>query len=125
MSIQSKSLEETIAIIKQEEPFEPSFHLHLGSFNVDEPYEDKETYKSLKWVIENQNLKLKKVTWGDIVDLIKEGKFYGWNALQSQSFGYQYFLPHGYTVSPQNPEPGHIGMDFKNKNDEKHNYETF
>ena len=35
MSIQSKSLEETIAIIKQEEPFEPSFHLHLGSFNVE------------------------------------------------------------------------------------------
>ncbi len=118
MSIQSKSLEETIAIIEQEAPFEPSFHLHLGSFNVNEPYEDKEAYKSLKWVIENQNLKLKKVTWGDIVDLIKEGKFYGWNALQSQSFGYQYFLPHGYTVAPQNPEPGHIGMDFKNKNDE-------
>ncbi len=69
MSIQSKSLEETIAIIKQEEPFEPSFHLHLGSFNVNEPYEDKEAYKSLKWVIENQNLKLKKVTWGDTTGL--------------------------------------------------------
>ena len=36
--------------------------------------------------------------------LIKEGKFSGWNALQSQSFGYQYFLPHGYTYKPKEPQ---------------------
>ena len=60
---------------------------------------------------------LKKTTWGEISQLIKDGKMHGWNQLQSLSFTYQYFLPHGYTEAPENPEPGKSGMDFKNVND--------
>ncbi len=118
MSIKSKTLSDTIAILEKEDWKDRSFHMHMGSFNIDEPYEDKEAYKSLKYIIKENNLKLKRVTWGDVVKLIKEGKFTGWNALQSQSFGYQYFLPHGYTDKPEEPHPGKIGMDFKNSNGE-------
>ena len=63
-------------------------------------------------------IKLKKTTWGEIAQLIKDGKMWGWNQLQSQSFTYQYFLPYGYTEKPELPEPGKSGMDFKNVNDE-------
>ena len=118
MSISSKTLSDTIAILEKEDWKDPSFHMHMGGFTIDEPYEDEEAYKSLKYIIKEHNLKLKRVTWGDVVKLIRDGKFSGWNALQSQAFGYQYFLPHGYTYKPENPKPGHSGMEFKNSNDE-------
>ena len=38
---------------------------------------------------------LKKTTWGEISQLIKDGKMHGWNQLQSQAFTYQYFLHMG------------------------------
>ena len=121
MSISSKTLSDTIAILEKEDWKDPSFHMHMGGFTIDEPYEDEEAYKSLKYIIKEHNLKLKKVTWGDIVKLIRDDKFFGWNALQSQAFGYQYFLPHGYTYEEENPQLGHMGMDFKNSNDEYEN----
>ena len=113
----NKSLERTKEIFSGE-PKDKFFHYHLGGFEVDQPYEDKEAYKSFKWLKEHLGITLKKTTWGKISQLIKDGKMHGWNQLQSQAFTYQYFLPHGYTEVPENPEPHKAGMDFKNVNDE-------
>ena len=111
-----KTLEKTKEIFSGE-PKDKFFHYHLGGFEIDQPYEDKEAYKSFKWLKEHLGITLKKTTWGEISQLIKDGKMHGWNQLQSQAFTYQYFLPHGYTEAPENPEPGKSGMDFKNVND--------
>ena len=113
----NKSLERTKEIFSGE-PKDKFFHYHLGGFEIDQPYEDKEAYKSFKWLKEHLGITLKKTTWGKISQLIKDGKMHGWNQLQSQAFTYQYFLPHGYTEVPENPEPHKAGMDFKNVNDE-------
>ena len=113
----NKSLERTKEIFSGE-PKDKFFHYHLGGFEIDQPYEDKEAYKSFKWLKEHLGITLKKTTWGEISQLIKDGKMHGWNQLQSQAFTYQYFLPHGYTEVPENPEPHKAGMDFKNVNDE-------
>ena len=112
-----KTLEKTKEIFSGE-PKDKFFHYHLGGFEIDQPYEDKEAYKSFKWLKEHLGITLKKTTWGKISQLIKDGKMHGWNQLQSQAFTYQYFLPHGYTEVPENPEPHKAGMDFKNVNDE-------
>ena len=59
------------------------WHCNLGSLEVDNNYQDTETYKLIKWVMENHTGKLKKVTWGDILKLVKE-KVHGLeNKLQS------------------------------------------
>ena len=114
--MKSKTLEQVKETFS--EPKDKFFHYHLGGFELDQPYEDKDAYKTFKWLKEHLGIKLKKTTWGEIAQLIKDGKMWGWNQLQSQSFTYQYFLPHGYTERPESPEPGKSGMDFKNVNDE-------
>lgn len=118
MSIQSKSFEHTKEIFKSEEHKEKFFHCNLGSIDLHKDYRNTETYKSLEWVMNNHTGKLKKVTWGDIVKLIKDGKFMGWNKLQSHAYAYNYFLPHVYTQKQQYPKPGHSGMDSMNLDDE-------
>ena len=99
-------------------PKEKGFHHHLGNFSIEEDYTENEVFKSVKWLQKELGLKLRKMTWGDASKLIKDGKFWGWHGLKSQSFNYHYFLPHGYTEVPEVPVPGHAGMDFKNVNDE-------
>ena len=115
--MKAKTLEEVKEVFSGE-PKDKFFHYHLGGFELDKPYEDKDAYISVKWLIDHLGIKLKQTTWGEVAQLIKDGKMWGWNQLQSQSFTYQYFLPHGYTEKPENPKPGHSGMDFKNLNDE-------
>lgn len=100
--------------MKSWDPLDKSFHLQIGQFDVDKEYKDTEAYKSLKHVTENYTGKLKKITWGNVTDLIKEGKFTGWNKLQSHSWAYHRFLPHGYTAPPEVLNPGVSGMDYKN-----------
>ena len=114
--MKSKTLEETKQHFSVDLPAKNEYY-HLGGFELTESYEDHETYKSLKWLINHLGITLKKTTWGEIAQLIKDDKLHPWNQLQSQSFTYQYFLPHGYTEKPENPEPGKSGMDFKNVND--------
>ena len=118
MTVKSESLEHTKEIFQSEDKKEKFFFCNLGSINVNEDYQESETYKSVKWVMENHTGKLKKVTWGDIVSLIKQKKFTGWNKLQSLSYAYHYFLPYGYTQKPETPKPGHSGMDMMNLDDE-------
>ena len=103
MTVKSESLEHTKEIFQSEDKKEKFFFCNLGSINVNEDYQESETYKSVKWVMENHTGKLKKVTWGDIVSLIKQKKFTGWNKLQSHSYAYHYFLPSGYTQKPETP----------------------
>ena len=100
---------------------ENSFYKHIGSLNLGEDWEKSTTWKNVSWLYENRLPKLKKVTWGDISKLQKEGKLQGFNQLQSQSFGYHYFLPLGWTAKPEFPAPGKSGMDFKNINGEYEN----
>ena len=89
-----KTLEKTKEIFSGE-PKDKFFHYHLGGFEIDQPYEDKEAYKSFKWLKEHLGITLKKTTWGEISQLIKDGKMHGWNQLQSQAFTYQYFYHMG------------------------------
>ena len=98
-----KTIEETKQHFSGDLPGKNQYY-HLGGFELDKPYEDQDAYKSLKWLINHLGITLKKTTWGEIAQLIKDDKLHGWNQLQSQSFTYHYFLPHGYTEKPENPE---------------------
>ena len=118
MSVKSNSFEHTKELFSTDDVKDKFWHCNLGSLEVDNNYQDTETYKSVKWVMENHTGKLKKVTWGDILKLVKEKKFMGWNKLQSLAYAYHYFLPHGYTQKPETPQPGQSGMDFMNLDDE-------
>ena len=118
MSVKSNSFEDTKELFSTDDVKDKFWHCNLGSLEVDNNYQDTETYKSVKWVMENHTGKLKKVTWGDILKLVKEKKFMGWNKLQSLAYAYHYFLPHGYTQKPETPQPGQSGMDFMNLDDE-------
>ena len=118
MSVKSNSFEHTKELFSTDDVKDKFWHCNLGSLEVDNNYQDTETYKSVKWVMENHTGKLKKVTWGDILKLVKEKKFMGWNKLQSLAYAYHYFLPHGYTQKPEPPQPGQSGMDFMNLDDE-------
>ena len=114
----SDSLEHLKMILEQDE-HKKGFHAHLGAIDMrDSNYKESEPYKKVQWLMQNKTGKLKRVTWGDISKLIKEGKFMGWNKLQSHSYAYNYFLPYGYTQFPENPEKGIAGMDMMNVNDE-------
>ena len=118
MSVKSNSFEHTKELFSTDDVKDKFWHCNLGSLEVDNNYQDTETYKSVKWVMENHTGKLKKVTWGDILNLVKEKKCMGWNKLQSLAYAYHYFLPHGYTQKPETPQPGQSGMDFMNLDDE-------
>ena len=114
----SDSLEHLKMILEQDEN-KKGFHAHLGSIDLrNSNYKESETYKKVQWLMQNKTGKLKRVTWGDVLKLIKEGKFMGWNKLQSHSYAYHYFLPYGYTQVPETPEKGIAGMDMMNVNDE-------
>ena len=118
-SVKSNSFEHTKQLFAEtNRQDDHAWHCNLGSLEVDKDYKDTETYKSVKWVMENHTGKLKKVTWGDVSKLIREKKVHGWNKLQSLSYAYHYFLPYGYTQKPETPMPGESGMDFMNTNDE-------
>ena len=118
MSIKSESFEHTQELLKKWDKDDKRFHLQLGSFDVSKDYKESDTYKSVKYVTENYTGKLKQVKWGDMTKLIKEQKFHGWNKLQSHSWAYHKFLPHGYTALPEVEKIGHAGMGFKTANDE-------
>ena len=118
MSVKSNSHEHTKELFLTDDVKDKFWHCQLGSIDLDKDYKETEAYKSVKWVMQNHTGKLKKVTWGDIVKLIKDGKFMGWNKLQSHAYAYNFFLPHGYTQVQQHPTPGHSGMDFMNLDDE-------
>ena len=118
MSIKSESFEHTQELLKKWDKDDKRFHLQLGSFDVSKDYKESDTYKSVKYVTENYTGKLKQVKWGDMTKLIKEQKFHGWNKLQSHSWAYHKFLPHGYTALPEVERIGHAGMGFKTANDE-------
>lgn len=118
-SVKSNSFEHTKQLFAEtNRQDDHAWHCNLGSLEVDKDYKDTETYKSVKWVMENHTGKLKKLTWGDVSKLIREKKVHGWNKLQSLSYAYHYFLPYGYTQKPETPMPGESGMDFMNTNDE-------
>jgi len=87
------TLEETKKHFSGDLPGKNEYY-HLGGFELTESYEEHETYKSLKWLINHLGITLKKTTWGEISQLINDGKMHGWNQLQSHAFTYQYFLPH-------------------------------
>ena len=119
MSVKSNSFEHTKELFAETNRLDDhAWHCNLGSIEVDKDYKETETYKSVKWVMQNHTGKLKKVTWGDAVKLVKEKKIHGWNKLQSLAYAYHYFLPYGYTQKPETPKPGESGMDFMNLNDE-------
>ena len=72
MSVKSNSFEHTKELFSTDDVKDKFWHCNLGSLEVDNNYQDTETYKSVKWVMENHTGKLKKVTWGDILKLVKE-----------------------------------------------------
>ena len=77
MSVKSNSLEHTKELFLTDDVKDKFWHCQLGSIDLDKDYKETEAYKSVKWVMQNHTGKLKKVTWGDIVKLIKDGKFLG------------------------------------------------
>ena len=70
--MKSKTLEQVKETFS--EPKDKFFHYHLGGFEVDQPYEDENAYKTFKWLKDHLGIKLKKTTWGEIAQLIKDGK---------------------------------------------------
>ena len=62
MSVKSNSFEHTKELFSTDDVKDKFWHCNLGSLEVDNNYQDTETYKSVKWVMENHTGKLKKVT---------------------------------------------------------------
>ena len=78
MSVKSNSFEHTKELFAETNRLDDhAWHCNLGSIEVDKDYKETETYKSVKWVMQNHTGKLKKVTWGDAVKLVKEKKIHG------------------------------------------------
>ena len=99
-------------------------HVYVGHFNIDIDYKETQVYKTLQYIWDNHVDNVKWASWKEANELLdtKISKtsylVQDFNSLQSQAYGYHYFLPHGYTEKPREVIPGQGGMDFKNTKDE-------
>ena len=110
MFIEFKEYDIAKEVLSKVEDFSGKYY-HLGQIDIDRDYSEKESYKILKYVMEEIIPPIKIFKWGDFEKERKSSKWSLFNGLRNEAPCYHKFLPVGHTTKPRTEELGVAGMD--------------
>ena len=114
-----ESIQKRLSIVEKTD----KHYEHLGSFNItdEEEYKESDAYRLAQWCIDEDKVgKLKLVKWKLVDERLNDKTLNSFGHCSSNSYAYHYFLQHGWTekVREDKQKNGKSNMDFMDINGE-------